>query len=111
MLRLALRSSAEADSPLPLTDDSAVAHLAFCFCCFVWGTSFILLERVTHVMGPVEIAIWRLFSGAAVVGLCWWFKRGTYRMSGSDLLLIAMASLIFTVPTQVIQAYVLEQGF
>jgi drug/metabolite transporter (DMT)-like permease len=87
-----------------------VAHLAFCFCCFVWGTSFILLERVTHVMGPVEIAIWRLFSGAAVVGLCWWFKRGEYRMSGRDLALIAVASLLFTVPTQVIQAYVLEQG-
>jgi drug/metabolite transporter (DMT)-like permease len=88
-----------------------VAHLAFCFCCFVWGTSFILLERVTHVMGPVEIAIWRLFSGAAVVGLCWWFKRGEYRMSGRDLFLIAIASLLFTVPTQLIQAYVLEQGF
>jgi drug/metabolite transporter (DMT)-like permease len=88
-----------------------VAHLAFCFCCFVWGTSFILLERVTHVMGPVDIAIWRLLSGAAVVGLCWWFKRGEYRMSGRDLFLIAIASLLFTVPTQVIQAYVLEQGF
>jgi drug/metabolite transporter (DMT)-like permease len=88
-----------------------VAHLAFCFCCFVWGTSFILLERVTHVMGPVEIAIWRLFSGAAVVGLCWWFKRGEYRMTRRDLVLIAVASLLFTVPTQVIQAYVLEQGF
>jgi drug/metabolite transporter (DMT)-like permease len=88
-----------------------VAHLAFCFCCFVWGTSFILLERVTHVMGPVEIAIWRLLSGAAVVGLCWWFRRAEYRLSGRDLLLIAVASLLFTVPTQVIQAYVLEQGF
>ena len=51
-----------------LTPYPAVAHLAFCFCCFVWGTSFILLERVTHVMGPVEIGIWRMFSGAAVVG-------------------------------------------
>lgn len=88
-----------------------MAHLAFCFCCFVWGTSFILLERVTHVMGPVDIAIWRLFSGAAVVGMCWWFKRGEYRMSGRDLFLISIASLLFTVPTQVIQAYVLEQGF
>src|SRR6476661_10578113 len=62
-------------------------------------------------MGPVEIGIWRMLSGAAVVGLCWWFRRGEYRMSGRDLLLIAIASLLFTVPTQVIQAYVLEQGF
>jgi drug/metabolite transporter (DMT)-like permease len=88
-----------------------VAHLAFCFCCFVWGTSFILLERVTHVMGPVEIGIWRMLSGAAVVGACWWVKRDQYRMTLRDVVLIAIASLLFTAPPQVIQAYVLEQGF
>ncbi len=88
-----------------------MAHLAFCFCCFVWGTSFILLERVTHVMGPVEIGIWRMLSGAAVVGACWWVKRDQYRMSCRDLVLIAISSLLFTTPTLVIQAYVLEQGF
>jgi drug/metabolite transporter (DMT)-like permease len=88
-----------------------VAHLAFCFCCFVWGTSFILLERVTHVMGPVEIGIWRMLSGAVVVGACWWAKRDQYRMTLRDLVLIAIASLLFTAPPQVIQAYVLEQGF
>jgi drug/metabolite transporter (DMT)-like permease len=88
-----------------------VAHLAFCFCCFVWGTSFILLERVTHVMGPVEIGIWRMLSGAAVVGACWWVKRDQYRMTGRDFLLLAFASLLFTAPPQIIQAYVLEQGF
>ena len=88
-----------------------MAHLAFCFCCFVWGTSFILLERVTHVMGPVEIGIWRMLSGAAIVGACWWAKRDEYRMTLRDFLLIAAASLVFTAPPQVIQAYVLEQGF
>jgi drug/metabolite transporter (DMT)-like permease len=88
-----------------------VAHLAFCFCCFVWGTSFILLERVTHVMGPVEIGIWRMLSGAVVVGGCWWVKRDGYRMNGRDLGLVAVSSLLFTVPPTVIQAYVLEQGF
>ena len=88
-----------------------MAHLAFAFCCFVWGTSFILLERVTHVMGPVEIAIWRMFSGAAVVGLCWWWKPGSYRPTLRDLAIIGFASLLFTAPPQIIQAYVLEQGF
>lgn len=88
-----------------------MAHLAFCFCCFVWGTSFILLERVTHVMGPVEIGIWRMLSGAAIVGACWWAKRDEYRMTLRDFSLIAAASVLFTAPPQVIQAYVLEQGF
>ena len=58
----------------------AVAHLAFIFCCFVWGTTFILLERVTHVFGPVEIGIWRMLSGAAVVGVFWWLRRGEIQL-------------------------------
>jgi drug/metabolite transporter (DMT)-like permease len=59
----------------------------------------------------VEIGIWRMLSGAAVVGACWWVKRDQYRMTLRDVVLIAIASLLFTAPPQVIQAYVLEQGF
>lgn len=88
-----------------------MAHLAFIFCCAVWGTSFILLERVTHVMGPVEIGIWRLFSGAVVVGSCWWLKRDEYRLTRRDLAQLTFSALVFTTPPQVIQAYVLAQGF
>src|SRR4051812_49756223 len=62
-------------------------------------------------MGPVEIGIWRMLSGAAVVGACWWVKRDRYRVTMRDLVLIACSSLLLTVPTQLIQAYVLEQGF
>jgi drug/metabolite transporter (DMT)-like permease len=109
--------NAAANLLLPATDIffrgvcAVVLHLVFLFCCFVWGTSFILLERVTHVMGPVEIAMWRMFSGAAVVGACWWFKRDEYRLNWRDFALIAVSSVLFTAPPQVIQAYVLEQGF
>src|SRR3954465_8240247 len=74
----------------------AVAQIAFLFCCFVWGTSFILLERVTHAMGPVEIAIWRMFTGAAVVGVFWWLKRDQYRVSLRDFTLLAISSIVFT---------------
>jgi drug/metabolite transporter (DMT)-like permease len=88
-----------------------VAQIAFLFCCLVWGTSFILLERVTHAMGPVEIAVWRMLTGAAVVGVLWWIKRDAYRMSLRDFALLAISSVLFTAPPQVIQAYVLEQGF
>lgn len=88
-----------------------MAHLAFIFCCFVWGTSFILLERVTHVMGPVEIGIWRSFSGAAIVGFCWWLRRRDYRLARRDVWNLIFSGLVFTAPVQVIQAYVLSQGF
>jgi drug/metabolite transporter (DMT)-like permease len=90
---------------------AAVAHLAFIFCCAVWGTSFILLERVTHGMGPVEIGIWRLFSGAAVCGFFWWLERDTYQLSRRDVFNLLCQALVFTAPPQVIQAYVLSQGF
>jgi drug/metabolite transporter (DMT)-like permease len=88
-----------------------VAHLAFIFCCLVWGSTFILLERVTHVFGPVEIGIWRMLSGAAVVGAVWWKQRGQFRLEPKDWAYMAIAALAFTAPPQVIQAYVLAQGF
>ena len=87
-----------------------MAHVAFCFCCVVWGSSFILLERVTHVFGPVEIALWRLFSGAAALAAYWWFRGGTFRIERRDWGYLAFAALVFTAPPQVIQAYVLAQG-
>jgi drug/metabolite transporter (DMT)-like permease len=77
----------------------------------VWGSTFILLERVTHVFGPVEIGIWRMLSGAAVVGLFWWQQRGTFRLAPRDWAYMLIAALAFTAPPQVVQAYVLAQGF
>lgn len=88
-----------------------MAHLAFIFCCAVWGTSFILLERVTHVMGPVEIGLWRLLSGTVVVGFFWWRRRDEYRLGRRDLWYMIFSALVFTAPPIVIQAYVLSQGY
>lgn len=88
-----------------------MAYLAFIFCCFVWGTSFILLERVTHVFGPVEIGIWRMFSGAAAVAVCWWFTDRSYRLRRRDWLVLIFMALVFTSPPQIVQSYVLHQGF
>ena len=88
----------------------AVAHLVFLFCCFVWGSSFILVERVTHAFAPVEIALWRLFGGAAFVGLCWFWTRGAMRLRRRDVASIAFAAIAFTAPPMVIQAYLVSQG-
>jgi len=88
-----------------------VAHLACIFCCLVWGSSFILLERVTHVFAPVEIGIWRMMSGAAVVGSFWWLRRGQFRIERRDAFYMLLAAVAFTAPPQVVQAYVLAQGY
>jgi drug/metabolite transporter (DMT)-like permease len=90
---------------------TAVAHLAFIFCCLVWGSSFILLERVTHVFAPVEIGIWRMLSGAAVVGFFWWLRPGEFRLARRDWMYMVIAAVAFTAPPQVIQSYVMAQGY
>jgi drug/metabolite transporter (DMT)-like permease len=88
-----------------------MAHLAFAFVCIVWGSCFILLERVTHTFGPVEIGIWRLLSGAAALGLVWWWWRDRYRLERRDWWPILVAALVANVPPYVSQPYVIAQGY
>lgn len=89
----------------------AVAHLAFVFCCFIWGSSFILVERVTHVMGPVELALWRFGGGAAVLALLWWWLQPGYRVSRGTLAKILFIAIAFNAPPQIILPYLMHQGF
>jgi drug/metabolite transporter (DMT)-like permease len=72
---------------------------------------FILLERVTHVLGPVEIALWRFGGGAAVLGLIWWWTQREYRPSRREWVSIALMSLLFCAPPQIILPYLIHQGF
>ncbi|MCI0492215.1 MAG: DMT family transporter [Planctomycetes bacterium] len=98
---------------MPLTSDlrTAVAHLAFVFCSLVWGSSFILLERVTHAFGPVESGIWRSLGGAAVVGAAWWLQCRDFRLSRRDWAHLLFLTIAVNVLPQVILPYVLAQGF
>lgn len=88
-----------------------MAHVAFCFCCLVWGSMFILLERVTHVLGPLEIALWRFGGGATVLAVIWWLSHRTYRPSRNECLIIALVGLAFCAPPQIILPYLIGQGF
>jgi drug/metabolite transporter (DMT)-like permease len=88
-----------------------VAHVAFVFCCLVWGSSFILVERVTHTMAPVEIALWRFAGGAAVLGVLWWLTQRDYRISRGDMAKIVFIAIVFNAPPQIILPYLLHQGF
>jgi drug/metabolite transporter (DMT)-like permease len=87
-----------------------VAYLAFAFCCVVWGSTFILLERVTHAFSPVEIGIWRMLSGAAVVGAFCLFRGSALRLSRRDWFHIAIVAVVANAPPQVIQPYLLAHG-
>ncbi|MGH9817552.1 MAG: DMT family transporter, partial [Candidatus Acidiferrales bacterium] len=89
----------------------AVAHVAFVVWCGVWGSMFILLERVTHALGPVEIALWRFGGGTAALGAIWWLTQRDYRLSRSDWLKIVFVALVFNAPPQIILPYLIHQGF
>ena len=88
-----------------------MAYLAFVFVCCAWGTTFILMERVSHALGPVEIGVTRLLTAAAALGLVWWFKRDVYRLDGKYIPAILFSALVANVPPYVTQPYVLAQGY
>ncbi len=88
-----------------------MAYLAFVFVCCAWGSTFILMERVSHALGPVEIGITRLLTAAAALGVIWWFYRDTYRLDRRFVGPILFSALVANVPPYVTQPYVLAQGF
>jgi drug/metabolite transporter (DMT)-like permease len=72
---------------------------------------FILLERVTHAMAPVEIALWRFAGGAAVLGFFWWLKQRDFRINGREWVTIFWVALVFNAPPQIILPYLIHQGY
>ncbi len=88
-----------------------MAYLAFVFVCCVWGSTFILMERVSHALGPVEIGVVRLLTAAAALGVIWWFKRDVYRLDRRYIAPILFSALVANVAPYVTQPYVLAQGF
>jgi drug/metabolite transporter (DMT)-like permease len=88
-----------------------MSHLAFAFVCLVWGSTFILLERVSHAVGPVEIGIARLLLGAASLGAIWWWRRDLFRLERRHWGPILLSALVANVPPYVSQPYVISQGF
>lgn len=88
-----------------------MSHLAFLFVCLVWGSTFILLERVSHAFGPVEIGVARLLLGAASLGAIWWWRRDLLRLERRHWGPILLSALVANVPPYVSQPYVISQGF
>jgi drug/metabolite transporter (DMT)-like permease len=88
-----------------------MAYLAFAFVCLMWGSTFILIERVSHALGPVEIGITRLALAAVTLSAIWWFKRDQVRFARRDVGPILFSALVANAVPYVTQPYVLAQGF
>jgi drug/metabolite transporter (DMT)-like permease len=89
---------------------SPVSHLAFLLCCFVWGGSFILMDRASHALGPVTIGMGRMAGGALAIGLYCLWKRQWTRLTLADLGHLTVVSILANVYPYVIQPYVMRQA-
>ena len=80
-------------------------YVAFVFICIVWGASFILMERASHALGPVDIGLCRLLGGALVLGIYWFFTRERVRFTRSELWHIAVVAGLANSWPFVVQPY------
>lgn len=85
-------------------------HLAFLLCCFVWGGSFILMDRAAHAFGPLAIGMGRMAGGAAAIALYCLVARQWVTPSRRDLGHLTIVSLFANVWPYVIQPYVMRQA-
>jgi len=69
-------------------------YLQFLFICVVWGSSFILMDRAAHAMGPLAIGCSRLLCGATVLGIYWAAKGPRVRIRPVDWAHIGFVALI-----------------
>lgn len=85
-------------------------YLSFLLCCFVWGGSFILMDRAAYAFGPVAIAIGRMGSGALVIAAYCTFSRQWTRLAPRDWANIAIAAMLANVWPYVVQPYAMRQA-
>ncbi len=85
-------------------------YLTFLFICLVWGSSFILMDRATHALGPVSIGLCRLLGGALVLAIYWLYRRPQVRIRWSDWGHIFAVALLSNALPFVIQPYVMVQA-
>ena len=50
-------------------------YLTFLFNCVIWGSSFIMMDRAAHALGPLAIGTGRLLGGALTLALYWAWAR------------------------------------
>lgn len=90
-------------------------YLAFLFICFTWGASFILMDRASQALGPVDIAIGRMALGAATLAVYCGATRQWARFTAREIGELAAVSFLANSWPYVVQPFVMhragEHGF
>src|SRR5210317_477037 len=80
----------------------------------IWGSSFILIKRATLCFGPMNIAAYRVVSGAVILWVIWKLGRQKRFIKKSDILpIVFLACMAYIVPF-LVQPYLIaryESGF
>lgn len=84
-------------------------YIWFLFLCAIWGSSFILMKKATIAFSPVSVGAWRVFGGAVVVGLMWWWRGRDWSVRKSDALSLFVIVLVGFVWPFSIQPYLVSQ--
>lgn len=85
-------------------------YLAFLFICFVWGSSFILVDRAAEALGPLAIGACRLLGGALVLGIYWAWTRQRAQLSARDWRNILLVAVMSNALPFVMLPYVMTQA-
>lgn len=85
-------------------------YLAFLFICLCWGASFILMNRASHALGPVDVAIGRMALGAATLAVYCAVTKRWARFKPRDLAELAVVSALANSWPYVVQPYVMHQA-
>lgn len=85
-------------------------YLVFLFICTVWGSSFILVDRAAHALGPVTIGMCRLLGGSLVLGLYWAYSRRPMQIKAGDFKHILVVAAMANALPFVVLPYVMTQA-
>ncbi len=85
-------------------------YLSFLFICLVWGSSFILMDRASHALGPVSIAVCRLLGGALVLAVFWLWNRQRVNIRLVDWGHILVVAVLANALPFVVQPYTMIQA-
>jgi len=85
-------------------------YLFFLFICFVWGSSFILMDRAAHALGPLAIGSGRLLIGSVVLAAYWWTTGRHMQIRRGDWGHILLVALLANAWPFVVLPLVMQQA-